>query len=320
MPSQTHPPTFFISNFYGFTPVLDLEKTKIDLINWAELENFYGLWVIGPEGFNASVAADSLSKIQAAKTWISNYFKIQSIPFKDFESSVRPFRKFSVKIRPEIVTTGTPWTPKPGEPNKHLSPEEWNKVLSQESVTVIDTRNWYETQIGKFKGALVPDIEKFTEFPEYFKSQGIQPDQKILIYCTGGIRCEKGILELQAQGYNEVYQLDGGIIEYIRKFPDSHFEGECFVFDHRVAVDQRLNPSEKFKLCPHCGQPATQEIECKECGAENKVCSFCLDKHESLHTCSKNCAHHYRRQYFPAELHSVKVSGRPNPNAMNLKK
>ena len=121
----------------------------------------------------------------------------------------------------------------------------------------------------------------------------------MLIFCTGGIRCEKGILEMQRRGFNNVYQLEGGILNYLEKKPGQEFEGECFVFDHRVAVDQDLKPSARYKLCPHCGQPAETKIECGRCDSEAFVCGDCLTQNFKANTCSKNCAYHFER--FPGK-------------------
>lgn len=285
---------FFISTFYHFFPLGDLEQVKVHLKKIAEKTNTLGLMIIGSEGINSTVASSSEKDLANFKEELQKHFQIQINNFKDSGSKTPPFRRFSVKIREEIVTTGIPGRfPDPGV-NHHLSPEEWDYVLKNEKdFVMIDTRNWYEYKIGTFKGALNPDIEKFTEFPEYFESQSIPKDKKILIFCTGGIRCEKGILELQDKGYNNVFQLDGGIINYLKQKPNEEFEGECFVFDNRVALDQNLEASKKFKLCPHCGQPAEIKITCKRCDTEALVCDKCLELEWKKDTCSKNCAYQY---------------------------
>ena len=116
------------------------------------------------------------------------------------------------------------------------------------------------------------------------------------MYCTGGIRCEKGKLQLNEMGYVNVYQLGGGILKYIEEYPNDLFEGECFVFDHRVAVDQELNASKKFKLCPHSGQPATIDIVCQRCDSESMIAKEVKDDPIKSITCSKNCAYHWGRR------------------------
>lgn len=287
-------PNFFISTFYHFFPLTNLDQVKKDLNEIAEKTDTLGLMIIGEEGLNSTVASGSEQSLPAFKKALQDHFNIQISNFKDSGSQTPPFRRFSVKVREEIVTTGIPGRfPDPGV-NHHLSPEEWDYVLKNEKdFVMIDTRNWYEYKIGTFKGALNPNIEKFTEFPEYFEAQNIPKDKKILIFCTGGIRCEKGILELQDKGYENVFQLDGGIINYLKQKPNEEFHGECFVFDNRVALDQNLEASKKYKLCPHCGQPAEIKIDCKRCDTEALICDNCLTLEWKKDTCSKNCAYQY---------------------------
>lgn len=287
-------PSHFISTFYHFFPLSELETVKSNLKSIAEKHGVLGLIVIGPEGFNSTVSAETAENLAAFKVELQQRYQITITNFKDSTSQVAPFRRFSVKVRDEIVTAGIPGrSPEPGI-NHHLSPEEWDHVLKNEKdFALIDTRNWYEYKIGTFKGAINPNIEKFTEFPEFFESQDIPKDKKILIFCTGGIRCEKGILELQDRGYKNVFQLNGGILKYMEEKPREEFEGECFVFDNRVAVDADLKPSTTYKLCPHCGQPAHIKIDCKRCDEPALLCDACLELEWKKDTCSKNCAYQY---------------------------
>jgi len=300
-----------ITAFYHFTRLENLASIQADLEAKASELDIRGLLILGPEGINSTCSATSPENLQQFKDWILDYFKVAKMNFKDSKSDRAPFRRYKVKIRDEIVTTGMPGVLPPEGKNRHLTPEEWNRVMKEErDHVIIDTRNWYEYQIGTFKGALNPDIEKFTDFPGYIESQGISKDKKMLIFCTGGIRCEKGILELERQGYRNVYQLEGGILNYLAEYPDDQFEGECFVFDHRVAVDQNLEPSKKYTLCPHCGQPAWHAVSCKRCGHEEKICVDCAGIEVKNETCSKNCANQWmlhpgkkgQRQLLPFEL------------------
>jgi UPF0176 protein len=286
---------YFISTFYKFQKDENPEKTKKYLEELAGAHKCRGLIIIGGEGFNATVAAKSLETLEIFKQGIREYFKAPHLFFKDSESSVSPFRRFKVKIRPEIVTLGdTSLVPYDMDgKNHHLSPSEWNEVMKNEDHVIIDTRNWYETKIGTFKGALNPMTDKFTEFPKYLESKNIPKDKKVLIFCTGGIRCEKGILEVQKQGYENVFQLNGGILNYLKEYPNDQFEGECFVFDHRVAVTQEMQPSAQYKLCPHCGQPGKTAVTCKRCDTFDFICEDCSQIEFKKDTCSKNCAHHY---------------------------
>lgn len=292
--TKTSNSSYFISTFYHFFPLTNLETVKTELKTLAEKHKILGLIVIGCEGFNSTISAETTENLAAFKESLQEYYAIEIGNFKDSFSDVPPFRRFSVKVRDEIVTAGIPGrSPEPGI-NHHLTPEQWDNVLKNEKdFALIDTRNWYEYKIGTFKGAINPNIEKFTEFPAFFESQNIPKDKKILIFCTGGIRCEKGILELQDKGYKNVFQLDGGILKYMQEKPRQEFEGECFIFDNRVAVDADLKPSTTYKLCPHCGQPAHIKIECKRCDTEALLCEPCLELTWKKDTCSKNCAYQY---------------------------
>ena len=288
-------PKYLISTFYKFQKDLSPENTKSFLETLAEKVDARGLIIIGPEGFNATICTKTSESFESFKQGVRDYFQTPELFFKDSESSVCPFRRFKVKIRSEIVTLGdTSLAPYELDgKNHHLSPSEWNDVMKNEDPVLIDTRNWYETKIGTFKGALNPMTDQFTEFPKYLESKNIPKDKKVLIFCTGGIRCEKGILEVQKQGYKNVYQLFGGILNYLKEFPEDQFEGECFVFDHRVAVDQQMKPSLQYRLCPHCGQPGKTEIDCRRCDTKELICEDCADLAFKQVTCSKNCAHHY---------------------------
>jgi UPF0176 protein len=285
---------FHISTFYHFFPLSDLDTVKTDLVSLAEKHNVLGLIVSGNEGLNATISADDYTNLENFKKALQEHYKIKIDNFKDSKSDLPPFRRFSVKVRDEIVTAGLPGrSPEPGI-NHHLTPEEWDQVLKTEKdFVLIDTRNWYEYKIGTFKGAINPNIEKFTEFPQFFESQQIPKEKKILIFCTGGIRCEKGILELQDRGYKNVFQLNGGILKYMEEKPRQEFEGECFVFDNRVAVNADLQPSQVYKLCPHCGQPGHIKIECKRCDEPALLCEACLELEWKKDTCSKNCSYQY---------------------------
>lgn len=328
MTTQSTLAVYHISAFYHFSPLQDLETIQAQFEAKAKELNIRGLLILGPEGINTTCSSPSPTDLEQFQNWVLERFKKENgslprITFKRSQSDRPPFRRYKVKIREEIVTTGIPGVLPPEGKNHHLTPAEWNRVLKEESdVVCIDTRNWYEYQIGTFKGALNPNIEKFTDFHEYIEKQGIPRDKKMLIFCTGGIRCEKGILELQKQGYDQVYQLEGGILNYLEQFPNDQFEGECFVFDHRVAVDQNLAPSKKYTLCPHCGQPASQEVVCARCDHSEKICDHCATQDFKKETCSKNCAHQWQlnpgrkgaRQVHPFELeHWVREQGAQAP-------
>lgn len=282
-----------ITAFYAFLP---LDQSSVDelqtrLKTFGQTHGMRGLVLIASEGINGTVCG-SPSVIQEWKDLITAQFP--GIIFKDSRADHLVFSRWSVKIKPEIVNLKQPDV-RPSGPHKHLSPEEWEKILNEEDVLVLDARNHFEYAIGKFKGALDCNTESFSEFPDYVKNAGLPKEKKILMYCTGGIRCEKALIEMEKQGYENVYQLDGGILGYLAKFPDSKFEGECFVFDHRASVDQHLRPSQKYRLCPHCGDPGDVRIHCAECETECIVCESCAEIPKRK-TCSKQCAYVQMKQ------------------------
>lgn len=171
-------------------------------------------------------------------------------------------------------------------------------MLGNDDVVVVDTRNDYEYELGTFEKAIDLEIKEFTEFPEKIQQKSPDKEKTHLIFCTGGIRCEKAIFEMEKQGYQKVYQLDGGILNYMDKYPEGKFEGECFVFDSRVALGNDLTPTKKYSLCPQCGDVAGIEIQCRKCDEPSKLCKKCMEITQTkpeYETCSKNCRYHFKR-------------------------
>jgi UPF0176 protein len=296
-------PNYYVTNFYHFIRVPDLAELKSLLLAKAAALKLSGLAIIAPEGINATLSATDPGAIQAIQLWLKEYLKLPNLLFKDSRSDIPPFHQFKVKERPEIVTLGTPeHFPELNDPSR-LSPEQWDEWLkSGRKFHLIDTRNSYEFKVGAFKGAINPNIRHFSEFPEVFvQDLNFPKDDPVLIYCTGGIRCEKATLELRRRGFEQVYQLDGGILKYLEKFPSGEFSGDCFVFDERVAVGPDLKPSKRYVLCPLCGDPADQLIYCPQCFTEAVLCTECL----THPACSKNCAYHLRRGSEPRKRPAI---------------
>lgn len=291
-----------VTTFYQFFPIPEdtLEGIKIDLLNLDGAQKTRGLIILAHEGINSTLAGPEEELDQYVSS-LNKYFSID-VQQKTSWADHPGFHELKVKIRPEIVTLKRPGQV-PKDKTYHLSPAEWNRTLKEEDVVCIDTRNDYETRIGKFKKAIDPKIKEFTQFPEYLKQAKIEQDKKILIYCTGGIRCEKAILDMHEQGYKNVYQLDGGILNYLKEFPNDEYSGECFVFDYRVAVDQELQPTKTFNLCVHCGDPTDHQVACLQCHTKDYVCPECIEKDPAKETCSKNCAHHYRMGHQSRRIH-----------------
>jgi UPF0176 protein len=292
MPFHDYDRTMFhIAAYYKFFPLLeeDADSLRESLFAFGEEIGISGLVILGSEGINGTVAAETKEVLKQWKDHLEEVFG--EITFKDSFADEQPFKRWFVKIRSEIVSLGDTEIVPNGK-NNHITPEEWDKMIDSEDVVILDTRNTYETEIGVFEGAVDPKLQCFQEFPEYVEKCGIPKDKKVLMYCTGGIRCEKASMEMLRQGYENVFQLDGGILRYMQERPNKKWQGECFVFDHRVAVNQELKPSERYGLCPHCGDPGDQHIACEQCQKPGMMCVRCI-KAMNTQTCSKDCA--YRR-------------------------
>ncbi|NDC37126.1 MAG: hypothetical protein EBZ48_03630 [Proteobacteria bacterium] len=288
--------SFAITSFYKFLSLSaeEVERIRVLLHNRCSAAGILGLIVLGPEGVNATVSGEPQA-LASFKRWLTTESPFAPLECKDSSAEKPPFRRLRIDLRPEIVTFGHAVASPELMEQSFLSPAEWHaRVTSANPPMIIDVRNRYETALGRFKGAIDPETDCFTEFPEFVEKRNLPKDQEILMYCTGGIRCEKALGYMNSKGY-KMRQLAGGILKYLEEFPGGAFEGECFVFDHRVAVDQDLLPSRRFILCVHCGNPADQRLECENCGVVQGVCQACQAVPDRR-SCSKNCAYHLRRQ------------------------
>ncbi len=268
------------------------------LLGHAFYKNILGLIILGKEGLNCTLACTQAADLDQFVIDLQSFFgNPEFSTIKKSDSDKPPFRRFVVKIREEIVTLGRPEFVPQGE-RRHLSPADWHQMLEQEDVVVVDTRNDYEYEIGTFENAIDLNIKEFSEFPDKIAKLDTDKSKPHLIFCTGGIRCEKAIFEMEKQGYENVYQLEGGILNYMEQFPEEKFKGECFVFDSRVAVDKDLKPSQNFSLCPQCGEVGSLDIVCLKCDERSKLCKACMSltkEKPEYETCSKNCRYHYAR-------------------------
>jgi len=274
-----------------------LASARDDLFELGERSGIRGLLLLAQEGVNGTVCGEP-AQVRTFIEAVQNRLAHGTYSIKESCSNGWPFKRLQVQVRPEIVTLdGSVFRPGPVDERSRLSPNQWHEWLSPKDgsaareYTLVDVRNWYETKLGKFKGAIDPDLKNFGEFPKFLAESGIPRDRPLLMYCTGGIRCEKAAPLLRSEGYSEVYQLEGGILNYLAAYPNSNFEGECYVFDHRVAVDQNLAPSQQYGLCPHCGNPAASRISCGNCAKDCSICEDCAAL-VARNSCSKNCAHH----------------------------
>ena len=282
-----------VTTFYKFfsVPKKNLESIKDTLIK--EGENIKGILLIGTEGINATISG-SIKSLELYKETLQKLFPQQSFFYKNSFTEKLSFKRFSVKIKKEIISIGRPQSQLKN--TNHLNPSEWDAKIKDQA-QVLDVRNNYEVALGKFKNADDLSLNVFSEFSKKLDEASLDKDKATLIYCTGGIRCEKASLIMKEKGFKDVYQLGGGVLHYLKEKPCSHFEGECFVFDHRTALNQNLKPSQQYVLCPHCGQPGDVKIKCQYCEKPSTVCQGCLDKSFYNKTCSKNCIYHLKSNH-----------------------
>ena len=239
-----------IITFYQFKRLANLPEIKTVLKSAMEEFSVLGTIIIAEEGFNATVAGLS-NDIAGFIEVLENTFSTELIYKSSFHAE-RPFLKAKVRIKKEIVSLRQPIEIEKGG-GTHVKSADWNEIISDENTIVLDARNDYEVEVGTFKGAINPNIEKFSDLPK-FVAENFNPKkhQRIAMFCTGGIRCEKFAPFMKSLGYEEIYQLDGGILKYLEETPaeNSLWEGECFVFDDRIAVDNSLQKGKTEDVRP----------------------------------------------------------------------
>lgn len=259
--------------FYRFAKVDDPEKFAVELREICEQNGLRGSLIVAHEGLNGMLAGEE-DDCDAFCDFLLNMPEFSGTHIKRSISETIPFQRLTIKVKPEIVTL------RAGEVDvsktaPHLAPEDFRAALSQENVVVIDTRNDFEFQVGTFRGSINPKTRAFHEFVGYLEAhrEELAEKDKILMFCTGGIRCEKATAWMAENGFENVYQLQGGVLNFFEKIPNAHedWEGELFVFDERVTVTTTLSAS-TAKLCEHCGAPilASGEALCA-CGNAESV-------------------------------------------------
>lgn len=284
-------PVTQILAFYAFSALEHgrLASLRAELFAFGQAHDMRGLVLLATEGINGTVCG-SPEAIGEWRALITAQF--QDVTWNESTAEAHVYPRWLVKVREEIVALKKPGSSRLN--GTHLTPAEWNEKMSRPNTVVIDARNTYETAIGTFNGAIDPKITNFQQFTGFAAACDVPKDAEVLLYCTGGIRCEKAVAAMQESGYKNVFQLKGGILSYLKECPEGTFNGECFVFDHRVAVDKHLQPSTIYKLCPTCGDPGTEKRSCAHCEQDFTACVGCIQK-RAAETCSKNCRYHQER-------------------------
>ena len=277
--------------YYKFQPIKDIEYfIRVHKRKCQELD-IVGKVLVGKEGVNGSVAG-SKEQMGKYKEFVRGLEGFGDVMFKEEIGNSLPFNKMIVRERDEIVSMkkDVDMTRK----GKYVNPKEFLSGVEDDNVIILDTRNDYEYNVGKFKNAINPEIKTFRDFPgfvEKFKNK-VDKDKKIYMYCTGGIRCEKASLYMEDQGFTDVHQLHGGIINFRQEIPDAGWEGKCFVFDKRL-VSKDSDGQDIISKCVSCGENSDLQRNCKHVYCDELVVQ-CAKCQERLHgCCRKECMHEF---------------------------
>ncbi|MFK8066687.1 MAG: rhodanese-related sulfurtransferase [Gammaproteobacteria bacterium] len=267
-----------VAAMYKFVQLPDYVALRDPLLEHMLSHDIKGTLLLAQEGMNGTVAG-SREAIDSLMDYLKSDQRFDGISTKESLTSEPPFLRTKVKLKKEIVTMGVPGIDPTELNGQRVDPEDWNDLISDPEVILIDTRNEYEVGIGTFKNAVSPDTETFREFPEYVE-KNLDPEKhkKVAMFCTGGIRCEKSTNYLLSQGFDQVYHLNGGILKYLEEVPeqDSLWEGECFVFDARVSVDHNLEEG-MYEQCFACRRPLSDQDRQSDKYQEGISCPFCFD-------------------------------------------
>ncbi len=278
---MTNKNEILVAALYKFLEIDDLLSLKSNLYEICEKNNIMGTILIANEGINGTISGKT-NEINQTISLLKSDKRFANIEIKYSSTDKQPFHRMKVRLKKEIVTIGLPEI----NPNKkvgtYVKPDDWNDLISDPNVVVIDTRNKYETKIGSFQNALDPETSSFREFPDWvkkFKSSKENANKKIAMFCTGGIRCEKASSLMKEEGFEDVYHLQGGILKYLETIDkeNSLWNGECFVFDQRVCLTDELEVG-SYKMCFACRMPITEEEMQNEKYIEGISCIYCYDK------------------------------------------
>ena len=268
--------TYKVAALYRFVPATDLKNHQAALKALADSYDICGTILLAPEGVNGTIASSD-DGVDAALAYLDKHFGIMQGEVKFSSSTEQPFQRFKVRLKKEIVTLRQPQADPSKQVGTYVDPQDWNALIADPEVLLLDTRNDYETKIGIFKGAVDPQIKVFTEFVDYVR-QNLDPakHKKVAMFCTGGIRCEKASSFMLAEGFEDVYHLKGGILKYLETVSSdqSQWDGECFVFDRRVGVGQGLEEGTASR-CFACNNTLTSADRDSPLYEEGISCPSC---------------------------------------------
>ena len=279
MPSPQSVPQIRVASLYQFARFDDCEGAQQALKLACDRGHVRGTLILAPEGINGTIAGRD-EAVEKVIQLIRSLPGCAAMGVKNSHAAEMPFHRMKVKIKDEIVTMGEPGISPLDGVGEYVAPSDWNALISDPGTIVIDTRNGYEVDVGTFRNAVDPRTESFSDFPTWFRGRraALAEAPKVAMFCTGGIRCEKATALLKAEGIDQVYHLQGGILKYLEEVPaeESLWEGECFVFDQRVCLTHGLKPG-TFEICHACRMPVAEEDKARAEYEAGVSCPACYD-------------------------------------------
>lgn len=267
-----------VAALYHFTPLPEYKALREPLQAHCNANGVKGTLLLASEGINGTIAG-TREGIDSVLDYLRAIPELAAFSHKESFDDEMPFYRMKVKLKKEIVTLGVEGIDPLQVVGTYVEPKDWNDLINDPDVVLIDTRNDYEIELGTFKGAVDPKTKSFREFPQYV-AENMDPakQKKVAMFCTGGIRCEKSTAFMKQQGFEEVYHLKGGILQYLEDVPkeETTWEGDCFVFDSRVSVDHDLKPGD-YELCHGCREPITKADKSSEKFIDGVSCPRCYD-------------------------------------------
>jgi UPF0176 protein len=286
--------------FYKYVNVVNPALFADNHLKWCVQNDIKGRVFVAKEGINGTVSG-AIENIEKYKTSLTNYPEFKDIVFKEDDERQHAFSAIHVRLKDEIVNSGLK-TISQGNGGKRLSPAQlFEFYKTGEDFIIVDVRNSYESKIGKFKDAVTPQMQNFRQWPSAVETLKEFKDKKIVTYCTGGIRCEKASAYLIEQGFKDVYQFEGGIVSFTKKYPDTYWFGGVFVFDERRIIEPNTNPALKYiSNCYFCGTPAAYYINCHNLDCDKIIVSCHKCKIDNNYCCSDECrnASNKRNKYY----------------------
>jgi UPF0176 protein len=268
---------FLTAAFYRFVVLDDTEQLRPQLLAQCQAQQVKGNVLLAHEGINGTIAGPEAG-VRAVLAWLRADPRLAALVHKEAWATEDPFYRMKVSLKREIVTLGVPDVHAATEAGTYVSPQDWNQLIDDPDVAVVDVRNDYEVAIGSFQGAIDPHTRSFSEFPQWVERNEalLRGKSKVAMFCTGGIRCEKSTAYLRQLGFDEVYHLEGGILKYLETVDakDSRWQGDCFVFDERVSVGHGLQPGD-HQLCRSCRRPLDAADRASPLFVEGVSCAHC---------------------------------------------